>query len=104
MIIISDQGDYEFITDTKTLKTSDHPVYQAQIELHLATESWIGSPNSPKPLARFKRAKQSAIKVDEYRKELAFYLQKYSPEVQAAVVERSNTTFEARIARDAFNG
>ena len=103
MIIITTQGDYQLIEGTKTLETSDHPVYQAQIELNLAVKPWIGSPNSPQPLKRFDRAKQSAIKVDEYRKELGFYLQKYSPEVQEAVVKRSNTTFEARIAEDAFN-
>lgn len=103
MIIITDQGDYELIAGTKTLKTSEHPVFQAQIELHLATTPWIGSPNSPQPLDRFRRAKQSVIKTDEYNKELAFYLQKYSPDVQQAVVERSNATFEALIAEDAFN-
>ena len=104
MIIISDQGDYEFTTGTKTLKTSDHPVFQAQIELHLAITSWVGSPNSPQPLARFNRTKQTVIKADEYRKELAFYLQKYSPEVQEAVIKRTNVTFQATIAGDAFNG
>ncbi len=104
MIVITNQGDYELIPGTKTIKTSDHPVFQAQIEVHLAVQRWIGSPNSPTPLARFDRAKQSVIKVDEYRKELAFYLQKYSPEVQDAVVKRSNVVFGAVIAEDAFNG
>jgi len=104
MIIISNQGDYEFITGTKTLKTSDHPVFQAQIELHLAITPWVGSPSSPQPLARFNRSKQSVIKVDEYQKELAFYLQKYSPEVQDAVIKRTSTEFGAVIREDAFNG
>lgn len=104
MIIISNQGDYEFIEGTKTLKTSDHPVYQAHIELHLASEKWIGAPNASAPLARFNREKQSAIKTDEYRKELAFYLQKYSPEVQETAVARSSAEYGVTIAEDAFDG
>ena len=104
MIIITPQGDYALIEGTKTLETSDHPVYQAQIELAIATKKWIGAPNAPVPLAPFLRAKQTDIKVDEYKKELAFYLQKYDPAVQEAVVSRSNTVFDLIIAEDAFNG
>ena len=104
MIIISTEGDYEFITGTKTVKTSDHPVYQAQIETNLALKKWIGAPNSIQPLAKFNRSKQSVIKVDEFRKELGFYLQKYNPDVQDAVIDRIKTIFNLRIEEDAFNG
>ena len=104
MIIISTEGDYQFIEVTKTLETSDHPVYQAQIEVNLALKKWIGAPSATQPLEKFNRAKQSVIKVDEFRKELGFYLQKYAPDVQEAVIDRAKTIFNLRIDKDAFNG
>lgn len=104
MIIITTEGDYKLIEGTSTLEESDHPVFQAQIEVNLALKKWIGSPNSVQPLARFDRAKQTVINVDEFRKELSFYLQKYSPDVQEAVIDRTKTIFNLSIAEDAFNG
>ena len=104
MIIITPEGDYALIEGTKTLATSDHPVFQAQIELAVASKRWIGLPVGPRPLARFDNAKQGEIKVDEYNKELAFYLQKYSPAIREAVIKRNDVEFGAVISEDAFNG
>jgi len=103
MIIISDQGDYEFIEGTKTLKKSNHPVFQAQVELHIATKSWIGAPNAPTPLAQFLRSKQSEENIELYDRELRFYLQKYSPEEVEIAVSRASVEFISEIREDAFN-
>jgi len=104
VIIIDENGDYELIEGTKTLKTSDHPVFQAQIELNIATKKWIGAPNAPAPLAKFERTKQSEQNIQLYDKELRFYLQKYSPEEIEIAVSRQAVTFTGIVREDAFNG
>lgn len=104
MIVISNQGDYEFIEGTKTLKTSEHPVFQAQIETHLAFQGWIGAPNAPAPLKKFERAKQSQQQIDLYDKELRFYLQKYDVTDIERAVDRESVRITGKIREDAFNG
>jgi len=42
--IINEQGDYDYVEGTKTLKESDHPVYQARIELGLGVGTWLYAP------------------------------------------------------------
>ncbi len=103
MIIVSNDGDYELEEGTRILKESNHPVFQAQIELHIATESWIGAPNAPTPLAKFLRSKQSEQNIELYDKELRFYLQKYSPEEVEIAVSRASVEFTKRVREDAFN-
>jgi len=104
VIIIDNQGDYEVEPGTRNLKTSDHPVFQAHIELHLGFETWIGAPNAPAPLKKFNQEKQSEQKVDLFEKELGFYLQKYSPEDIERAVDRQSVAFTGLIREDAFDG
>lgn len=100
MIIVED-GQYTYVSGTKTLKTSSHPAYQAAIEVSLPKASWIGAPNAGIDLG--KRTKQSPRVIEEVKKELNFYLAKYSPDVRDEVTERFVTKWPIVIKEDAFN-
>ena len=102
MIIVGTDGQYQLKPGTKTLDTSDHPVFQAQIEVNLRQGSWIGSPGSGHSLGI--REKQSTDIVNEFRKELRFYLNKYDPDVREAAIKRSEAVIPVVVAEDAFDG
>lgn len=100
MIIVKD-GQYQNIENTKTLQTSDHPAYQAGIEVSLPKGSWIGAPSAGIDLGN--RKKQSPRIIEEIRKELNFYLAKYNPAVKKETVERFVARWPILIKEDAFN-
>jgi len=102
LIIIDTVGQYQFIEGTKTLETSDHPVFQAQVELNLRQGQWIGAPGSGHNLPV--RSKLSDDDVESYRKELRFYLTKYDPDIREAAIKRASAVIPVIIREDAFNG
>lgn len=101
MIVIGTDGQYKKVDGTGTLLESDHPVYQAQIELNLRRGSWIGAPNAGHDIPL--REKQSAGQIELFRKEIRFYLQKYSPEVIDQALQRSGV-IEAVVIDEGIDG
>lgn len=100
MNVINTNGEYEYNAGTKTLMTSDNAVYRARIELALSKGSWLYAPFSGHNLSRFDRDRQSAAKVEEYRKELTLYLKKYSPDVVKTLVDRTKAEFDLLIRKE----
>lgn len=98
MNIIDANGDYQFQQGTRLLASSNHPVYRARIEISLNKGTWLYAPAAGHNLSRFKRAKQTPAKIDEFRKELAHYLSGYSPDVTDALVERNGVAMDLTIA------
>jgi len=103
MPIIDENGNYAYVGSTKVLQTSDHPVYQARIELALTLGSWIGAPNAGSNLGRFKNVRASAHEIDEFEKELAFYLQNYNPTLVDEIVSRGAVQVDLSITEDALS-
>lgn len=101
MIVIGTNGQYEVQENTKTLRSSDHPVYQAQIEINLARGSWIGAPDKGHNIAP--RVRQSEAALEEFRKEVRTYLSKYDPETQEMAINRSGATLPVLIPRESSN-
>jgi len=104
MITIDEAGEYEFIENTRTLKTSDHPAHQARLELGLALGDWLYAPTFGHGLNKFKRARQSDAKVQEFRKEVELFLTKYEPEVIELFTEREGVTMGLEINDEVLDG
>jgi hypothetical protein len=102
MIVIDANGEYAFEDGTRTLRTSDHPVHQARVELALPKGSWLYASDSGHELARFKNVKQSSAQIEEFQKELRFYLKKYHPEVTRILADRNAVTLNMEIKQDAL--
>ena len=100
MIVIRN-GQYLTEEGTQNLVTSNHPAYQAQVEVSLPRGEWIGAPDAGLNLD--KRVKQSERQVEEARKQIGFYLQKYSPDIRDTISERFSGVFPIVIEEDAFN-
>lgn len=100
MPIIDAAGKYVYVENTRTIETSNHPVYQARIEVALGLGEWIGAPREGHKLASFKRAKQSQHKIEEFRKSLEFYLDSYSPDVIDTLVAQGGVTMDLEIRGD----
>lgn len=103
MIIVNGSGDYERVEGTLTLKKSEHPAYQAAIEIRLGQGQWIGAPANGHLLKQFDTRRMSEAQKDAYRKQLSFYLRKYSPQIRTEIIARFIANSEVRIAEDAFN-
>jgi hypothetical protein len=103
MPIINGDGKYEYVDNTRMLKTSSHPVYRARIEVALGLGEWIGAPAQGHKLARFKRVRESQHQIEEFRKALAFYLEGYSPDVIDTLVTLGGVTMDLEIAEGALN-
>jgi hypothetical protein len=104
MKIINESGDYTYIDSTRTVKTSDHPVHQARIELALAQGHWAFAPNRGHQLKKFQTLDQTPSNMQSFRKELLLYLDKYSPEVQEAFGERGLVDMALNIDKEISNG
>lgn len=104
MRIIDDQGNYQYITGTKTVAQSDHPAYQARIELALGKGTWPFAKDRGHQLAKYSRADQTPEKIEAYRKEVLLYLKKYGPEVTRLISERGSIDIKLGINKDALDG
>jgi hypothetical protein len=102
MPIIDVNGKYSYVTNTRMLATSTHPVYRARIEMALGQGDWIGAPSAGHQLARFKRAHQSQHQIDEFKKALAYYLSAYSPDVVDTLVTQDGVTMDLEIKESAL--
>lgn len=103
MLIVDSNGDYAVVAGSRTLDTSEHPVYQARIEVALMIDSWLYAPAEAQDLARFKAARETPAAVDEFKKELLFGLKKYSPEVVSQFADRGAVSFGLQISQDALD-
>lgn len=101
MLIVDENGNYKYVSGTKTLEKSEHPVYQARIEVALGEGTWLCAPNSGHQLARFKKVHLTQDKREEFEKELRFYLKKYGPEVAADAAARFEHSVKVTIAENA---
>jgi len=103
MDIIDQDGRYQYLEGTRTLKKSDHPVFMARIELALGQNTWCYAPSAGHDFAKYQRAKQSTGKLQEFQKDLAFYLEKYGPELTQLLINRRAISIDLSIAKDALN-
>lgn len=103
MPIIDENGLYAYVPGTPIVQTSTHPVYRARIELALTVGSWIGDPAAGSNLGRFKRVRASSHQIDEFEKELAFYLQNYDPTVIDELISQGAVQTDLSIAEDALD-
>lgn len=103
MNIINADGEYEIVPGTQSLKQSDHPVYKARIDIALGRGAWLCAPTEGHDLGRFARVRQTEEKIQEFQKEVAFYLSKYGPSVSDVFSKRGSLTFDLKIAKDALN-
>ena len=103
MIIINTDGENEYAQGTKTLKESDHPVYQARIELALGQNTWCYAPSNGHQLGKYSNAKQTDGNMSQFQKELALYLEKYGPQVTQLLIQRGQISLNLEIAEDALN-
>jgi hypothetical protein len=101
--IIDSSGNYAFVPGTRTLQQSDHPVFEARIEVALGQNTWPYAPNAGHTLARFQNEGQSDDKVEEFQKELLYYLDGYGPDVVDLLVERGGVSIDLNISEDALN-
>lgn len=102
-MVIDANGEYELMPGNKKPKTSEHPVYQARIEIALPVGGWLFAPNDGHNLARFSRAANTAHKREEFQKELSLYLKKYGPVVTDLLVGRNAVEIDMTIAQGALN-
>lgn len=103
MLIVNADGEYEYASETRTPKASDHPVYKARIELALGAGEWLYAPTSGHDLKKYETAKQTDAKIEEFQKDLAFYLEKYGPVVTDLLTARGKVSLNLQIAEDALN-
>lgn len=104
MITIDQDGEYEFIEGTRTLKTSEHPAHQARVELGLPKGDWLFAATSGHGLNKFQRAKQTDERVQNFRKEVELYLNKYGPEVFELFSKREGVVMGLEISDEVLNG
>lgn len=104
MIAINSVGEYAYVDGTKKPLVTKHPVYQARVEIALGRGTWLYAPDEGHDLARFARAHKSDAKVEEFEKELSFYLRRYGPEVTSRLLARHSVSLNLQIAEDALNG
>ena len=104
MLIVNTEGEYQYVSGTKTLQASDHPAYRARIELALGVGEWLCAPDRGHTLARFRTAKQSDAKVEEFQKELGLYLERYDPEVTDILLARGAVSLNLQIDKAALDG
>lgn len=104
MIIIDQNGEYEFLNGTRTLKTSDHPAHQARLELGLPRGEWLYGQSSGHELNKFKRSKQSDSQILSFRKEVALFLNKYDPEISELFIKREGVGMDLQINDEVLNG
>lgn len=103
MKIIDESGNYKMIEGTRTVETSDHPVYQARIEVALGLGKWPYAANRGHQLAKFNQADQTEVSMEEFRKELLLYLDRYDPVTRSILGERGAVTMNLEISKDALN-
>lgn len=103
MPIINGDGRYEYVDNTRMVKTSAHPVYRARIEVALGLGEWIGAPKRGHLLSRFKRVRQSEHQIEEFQKALTFYLEDYAPDVIDTLVTRQGVTTDLEIKEGALD-
>lgn len=103
MNFLDQDGRYVFKEGTRTLDDSDHPVFNARIEIDLPLGEWLYAPNNGHGLNRFKTAKQSESNVDEFKKGLRLYLKKYSPELISIISSRVGVELELAIDDEVLN-
>jgi hypothetical protein len=104
MLIINGEGEYEYEEGTRQLKASEHPVYEARIDLALGRGSWLYAPAEGHDLEKYAQAKQSAAKIDEFQKDLAYYLDRYDPRVADLLGKRGAVSLNLEIAAEALDG
>lgn len=104
MNVVDENGDYKLVTGTKTNLQSDHPVYQARIEMALGKGKWCFAPNRGHQLKTFDRVNQSSAQIESFEKELRLYLSKYDPETIEVLSSRGLSQFNLEIKEDALDG
>jgi hypothetical protein len=103
MIAINSVGEYVYVAGTKRPLVTEHPVYQARVEVALGQGTWLYAPTAGHTLARFDNAAKTDAKVEEFQKELSFYLRRYGPEVTERLLSRFAVDLKLQIAEDALN-
>lgn len=103
MMIIDSNGNYALVEGTQKPQTSEHPVYQARIEVALPVGVWPFAPTSGHNLARFARVANTPAKQDEFQKELTLYLKKYGPTVANLFTGRYAVELDLTIPEEALN-
>ena len=104
MPIVDGNGRYVYVDGTATLKQSKHPVFKARIDLALGQNTWLYAPTQGHDLDRYKQERETAAKVQEFQKELTFYLEKYSPSVSNLLTARGVINMQLKIDENALSG
>ena len=104
MAIINSDGNYVMQDGTLTIKQSKHPVYKARIDLALGKNTWLYAPSSGHDLEKYKNEHESSAKIQEFQKELAFYLSKYSPDVTDLLINRGAVNIQLQIDENVLSG
>jgi len=106
MIIEQIDVDGKIIVDEGTLnpKSSEHPVWLARVALALNKGDWLYAPNSGHELKRFNNVKATESKIQEFEKEVKFYLSPYGPQITDRFTSRGVSSIQALITRETISG
>jgi hypothetical protein len=82
---------------------SAHPVWKARVSLALPKSKWLYAPDNGHELDKYQNMKASEQRIQEFEKEVKFYLQPYGPQTVDRFTSRGAFSIETLITRETIS-